>query len=40
MLGRNSFLRMVRHWNRLPKEAGNVPSPDTFKARWDGALIW
>ena len=31
-------VRMVRHWNRLPSEVVNAPSPETFKARPDGAL--
>jgi len=31
-------VRMVRHGNRLLKEAVNAASLDTFKARLDGAL--
>ncbi|KFV50580.1 hypothetical protein N341_00521, partial [Tyto alba] len=31
-------MRVVRHWNRLPREGGNVPSLEAFKARLDGAL--
>ncbi|KFW61074.1 hypothetical protein AS28_09810, partial [Pygoscelis adeliae] len=31
-------VRVVRHWNRLPKEAVDAPSLDMFKARLDGAL--
>ncbi|KFO58685.1 hypothetical protein N302_05045, partial [Corvus brachyrhynchos] len=30
--------RVVRHWNRLPKEAVDSPSPAVSKARLDGAL--
>ena len=35
--------RVVMHWNRLPKEAVDVPSLDAFEARLDvalGSLIW
>jgi len=36
-------LRVVKHWHRLPREVGDVPSLETLKARLDGALsnlIW
>jgi len=35
--------RVVTHWNRLPKEAVDVPSLEAFKARLDVALgspVW
>ena len=37
---RKKFLtvRMVRHWNRLPKGVADAPSLETFKVRLDGAL--
>ncbi|KFW05051.1 hypothetical protein N327_03209, partial [Fulmarus glacialis] len=37
---RKKFLtmRVVRHWNRLPRAVVDAPSLEVFKARMDGAL--
>jgi len=31
-------IRVVKPWHRLPREAVDVPSLETFQARLDGAL--
>ena len=31
-------VRVVTHWNRLPREAVDAPSLEEFKARLDGTL--
>jgi len=33
-----STVRVVKHWNRLPKEAVEAPSLEVFTARLDGAV--
>ena len=35
--------RLVKYWNRLPKEVVDAPSLEAFKARLDvalGSLVW
>ncbi|KFW68946.1 hypothetical protein AS28_12450, partial [Pygoscelis adeliae] len=30
--------RVVKHWNRLPRDVVDAPSPSVFKSRLDNAL--
>ena len=36
--GKFFTMRVVRCWNRLPREAVDAPSVEVFKTRLDGAL--
>jgi len=43
VLRKNFTLRVMEHWNRLPREVVDSPSLDTFKARLDTilcSLLW
>jgi len=31
-------MKVVKHWNRLPREVVDAPSLEVFRARLDGAL--
>ncbi|KFO86760.1 hypothetical protein N320_07612, partial [Buceros rhinoceros silvestris] len=31
-------LRVVKHWQRFPREVDDAPSLETFKVKLDGAL--
>jgi len=32
------FLKVVKHWNRMPRETADVPSLETFKVGLKGAV--
>lgn len=38
-IGKKFFtVKVVRHWNRLPRDAVDAPALSVFKTRLDGAL--
>jgi len=38
-IGKKFFtIRVLKHWNRLPKEVAEAPSLETFNLRQDGTL--
>ena len=38
MIKKSFTVRLVWHWNRLPRDVVDAPSMETFKARLDQAL--
>jgi len=38
-IGKKFFtMKVVKHWNRLPRDTGQAPSLETIKVRLDGTL--